>query len=145
MLKDSQVMATIPCRNLENSRRFYEGVLGLEPYQADIPGAVAYELRKGSFIYLYETAAGGGEATRLGFVSDDFDSEVRRLRDNGVSFEDYDLPEIQEGSSDTPALTKTEPGIFLDPVQGKNCWFKDPDGNILSLGEEKGLVKRAAA
>ena len=53
--------------------------------------------------------------------SDAYSVLVRRLRDNGVVFEDYDMAEV-----------KTENGI-ASLGEFKAAWFKDPDGNILAL------------
>ena len=52
---------------------------------------------------------------------DDVDDEVRKLKGKGVKFEHYDLPD-----------TKREGDVH---VSGdiKVAWFKDPDGNILSV------------
>lgn len=111
----------------------------------DIPGAVVYECAPGSQIYLYETTSSGGEATRLGFATTEFDNDVSRLRTSGVSLLDYDLPSVQEGAADTGMLAKSEPGIFVDPTFGKTCWFADPDGNIISVMEAPALQKRAVA
>jgi len=51
----------------------------------------------------------------------DVEATVAQLRGKGVTFEDYDLPGV-----------KTVNGIAdLDGTKG--AWFKDPEGNILSV------------
>ena len=50
---------------------------------------------------------------------------MAELRNAGLTFEEYDLPGL-----------KTEKGIAT--IQNtRGAWFKDPDGNILSLGETR--------
>lgn len=146
MFSNSQVMVTVPCTSLDNCRNFYENTLGLTPAQTDAPaGGMVYEAGAGSQIYIYETQSTGGTATRFAFLTDDFDSDVQRLKSNNVTLQDYDLPEIQGTAADTMQMTKVEPGIFQDPQWGKACWFADPDGNVINLMENVSQAKRAAA
>ena len=58
------------------------------------------------------------------FDVDDMDSEVRELKEKGVTFEHYEV----EGLIPEGDIYRGE-GM-------KTAWFKDPDGNILSLVEE---------
>ena len=55
------------------------------------------------------------------FVTKDVDDLVRTLRERGVTFEHYDLPQ----------LTRQGDVHVAGPM--KTAWFKDPDGNIFSL------------
>ena len=56
----------------------------------------------------------------------DLEAEMAELRSHGITFEEYDMP----------GLT-TENGIATaGNIRG--AWFKDPDGNILSLGQHVG-------
>jgi hypothetical protein len=52
---------------------------------------------------------------------DDLDAEVAALRGRGVTFEEYDGPELT-----------TVAGIARTPA-GKGAWFKDSEGNLLTL------------
>ena len=67
--------------------------------------------------------AGTNKATALTFDVDDLDSEVRELKDKGVTFEHYDLEGLERD------------GDIYRAGNMKTAWFKDPDGNILSLME----------
>jgi catechol 2,3-dioxygenase-like lactoylglutathione lyase family enzyme len=112
--------ATIPARDLEGTRRFYEDVLGAQPVSED-PGGIIY--RSGdSFFSLYPTEFAGTAQHTLGaFLVRDVEATVAALRGKGVTFEDYDLPGV-----------KTVDGIAeLGGIRG--AWFKDPEGNILSV------------
>jgi catechol 2,3-dioxygenase-like lactoylglutathione lyase family enzyme len=67
--------------------------------------------------------AGTNKATALTFDVEDIGAEVRELKDKGVFFEEYDMPGLEKQGD-------------LYVAQGmKTAWFKDPDGNILSLFE----------
>lgn len=67
--------------------------------------------------------AGTNKATALIFQVDDIEKEVRDLKEKGIFFEHYDVPGLQQQGD----LYVTE-GF-------KTAWFKDPDGNILSLAD----------
>jgi hypothetical protein len=65
--------------------------------------------------------AGTNKATAVTWAVDDVDNVVRGLKAKGVTFEHYDLPD-----------TRREGDVH---VSGhiRVAWFKDPDGNILSV------------
>jgi hypothetical protein len=58
----------------------------------------------------------------LGWQVTDIEAAVRDLQQSGVAFERYDFPQ-------------DEPGIWQAPSGAKVAWFKDPDGNVLSLSQ----------
>jgi catechol 2,3-dioxygenase-like lactoylglutathione lyase family enzyme len=60
--------------------------------------------------------------TVLGWEVTDIAAAVRDLQKAGVKFERYDFPQ-------------DELGIWSAPGGAKVAWFKDPDGNILSLSQ----------
>ncbi len=118
MLTDAH--ATLPAADLQRLRGFYEERLGLTPSQ-EMPGALIYGTGPSAF-QVYETPnAGSATNTALTWLVDDLDAEMRRLRDAGVTFEDYDQP----------GLT-TEDGV-AEADGAKAAWFKDSEGNILCL------------
>jgi hypothetical protein len=62
----------------------------------------------------------------LGWDVDDVEATVEELRSRGVVFEEYDLPGL-----------KTVDGI-AEIAGEKGAWFKDTEGNLLSLGQRMG-------
>src|SRR5690349_4345326 len=98
MLGDSPAAATLPVRDMQTARQFYEGVLGLTPGQMmpeEAPGAILYSSGP-SMVLVYESEyAGTNQATAASWaVGDNFDAVVQSLRDKGVTFERYDnLPD----------------------------------------------------
>jgi catechol 2,3-dioxygenase-like lactoylglutathione lyase family enzyme len=121
-LADWSFGATIPAKDLEGTRRFYEEVLGAHVVNED-PGGILYKAGD-SYFSLYPTQFAGTAQHTLGaFVVRDIEAAVAGLRDEGVTFEEYDRPGV-----------KTVNGIAeLGGVRG--AWFKDPEGNILSVVE----------
>jgi hypothetical protein len=58
----------------------------------------------------------------LGFQSTDLDRDMADLRERGVVFEEYDMPGL-----------KTENGVATLPDGERGAWFRDSEGNILSI------------
>jgi catechol 2,3-dioxygenase-like lactoylglutathione lyase family enzyme len=122
MLGTKDAAATIAVRDLERAKAFYVDTLGLTPVQED-PGGVLYKSGNSVVLVYPSEYAGTNQATAASWAAgDDFDAIVDDLRSKGVSFEHYD---------DLPNSTREgDVHVFGDM---KGVWFKDPDGNILSL------------
>ena len=112
--------ATIPAKDMEGTRRFYEDVLGAQVLTED-PGGILYRSGDSTFSLYPTEFAGTAQHTLGAFMVRDVEAVVADLRSKGVTFEDYDLPGV-----------KTADGIAeLGGFRG--AWFKDPEGNILSV------------
>ena len=122
MLRDKNAVATIAVKNLKTAKEFYEGKLELKPMRSQEQQVLQYSSGN-SVLLVYESSfAGTNKATAATFaVGDDIETIVTALKAKGVAFEHYDLP-----------ATTLRGDIH---VSGKRrvAWFKDPDGNILSL------------
>lgn len=121
----SGVSPTIPVTNLENAKRFYGDVVGLKPAQLEVPGHFGYDCGGGQVLFIYERPPSKAEHTLASFLVSDVDAAARDLKAKGIKFEDYDFPGL-----------KTVDGI-ADMGGWKGGWFKDPDGNILAVGQLK--------
>jgi catechol 2,3-dioxygenase-like lactoylglutathione lyase family enzyme len=122
MLGAKEAIGTIAVKDLAVARKFYEGTLGLKV--EDDKGTEAHTYRSGgSRLIVYRSQfAGTNKATALNFtVGDEIDRIVKGLRDRGVAFEHYDMPQM-----------KREGDIHIAGPM-KAAWFKDPDGNILCV------------
>jgi catechol 2,3-dioxygenase-like lactoylglutathione lyase family enzyme len=120
MLCDHHTYPTLPARDIERARRFYEDVLGFEPASVS-PAGVIYDAR-GSRIFVYASQfAGTNEATACGFAIDDLPALVAELKSRGVRFEEYDM-----------STGRTVDSIMHTP-DGAAAWFKDTEGNIIGL------------
>jgi catechol 2,3-dioxygenase-like lactoylglutathione lyase family enzyme len=121
-LADWSFGATIPAKDLDGTRRFYEDVLGAHVVNED-PGGILYKAGD-SYFSLYPTQFAGTAQHTLGaFMVRDVEAAMAALRAKGVTFEEYDLPGL-----------KTVNGI-AELGGERGAWFKDPEGNILSVVE----------
>jgi catechol 2,3-dioxygenase-like lactoylglutathione lyase family enzyme len=109
--------------DLDRARKFYEDTLGLKTKDEWGEGVT---LKSGdTSVNLYRSEfAGTNKATTLTFDVDDIDKEVKELKEKGIFFEQYDLPGLQRQGD-----------LYVGEGGFKTTWFKDPDGNILSLVE----------
>ncbi len=117
--------AMIAVKDLDRAKEFYSGTLGLVPYEERAGSAIRYETRAGTWFMIYQSgSAGTAQSTCMKFEVDDVHSTVRELRQRGVVFEEYDLPDV-----------KTVEGVAQHASGAQGAWFKDPDGNILQIGQ----------
>ena len=123
MLSDKTLKAFIPTVNPDRARQFYKDILGLKLLSEDNYGlefdANGTLLR----INIVEKLT-PQPFTVLGWNLDDIKREIKLLNKKGVVFEKYDFFE------------QDPLGIWIAPGGSKVAWFKDPDGNVLSLTEE---------
>ena len=124
MIGKSDATPMIAVKDLDRARKFYEETLGLSEVEDFGEG---FMLKSGETIFnVYRSEfAGTNKATALNFDVSDIDAEVRELKGKGVTFEHYDMEGL------------TRKGDFYEGEGMKTAWFKDPDGNILSLLEGK--------
>jgi catechol 2,3-dioxygenase-like lactoylglutathione lyase family enzyme len=123
MLGQADATPMIAVKDIDRARKFYEETLGLET--KDAMGGEVLEVRSGdTVINVYRSEfAGTNQATALTFDVDDIEGEVNALKSKGVVFEQYDMPGLDKQ------------GDLYVAAGMKTTWFKDPDGNILSLFE----------
>ena len=126
MLRNQTMVAFLATSKPEAARTFFEGVLGLR-FVSDDAHLVIFEsdaarlmLQKTDVV----TPAGG---TALGWQVDDLPGVMRGLVERGVSFERF------AGMDQDPTGVWRPAG----PSTGV-AWFKDPDGNLLSLSQAAG-------
>lgn len=124
MFQDKPMHTVLPAADLERAIRWYSDNLGLEPSERNEYAGAYYE-SGGSRFLIYETPnAGTNMATAAGFVVDNFDEVVERLRSKGVAFEEVDFGDL---GSTVEGVVETPDGSM------KAAWFKDSEGNIISL------------
>jgi catechol 2,3-dioxygenase-like lactoylglutathione lyase family enzyme len=125
MLGNAQIAAVVPVSDIDKAVAFYGETLGLQldVRRDDLPQNREAEFRAGDgTLVVYESVgAGQSRATVAGFRVDDIDAAVSSLRERGVRFEDYDLPDL-----------KTDNGI-AQVGDLRAAWARDPDGNIIAF------------
>ncbi len=122
MLGTRKAVANLATKDLERSRLFFTGTLGLKEVSRE--GDELVTLASGdSNINVYRSEfAGTNKATAVTWEVDDIDAEIDALKAKGVTFEHYDDMEGLELQGDVHV------GDGM-----KIAWFKDPDGNILNI------------
>ena len=121
MLGDNDAIATIPVKDIDTAMEFYEGKLGLMTGPSREEGVLTCKSGTSSVLVYESQYAGTNEATAATWAVDDVDGTVRDLKQKGVTFEHYDLPN-----------TRLQGDVHVSGSM-KAAWFKDPDGNILAL------------
>ena len=124
MLEGYALTPSLPAADLERARAFYRNELGLVPVEED---EETFRIEcGGSWFMVYSSQfAGTNQATAAGWQVPDVAKVVADLQSRGVVFEEYDFPGL-----------KTVNGIAtMDEGNGKAAWFKDTEGNILSVFE----------
>ena len=123
MLNKAMVTPTLPAVNLKRARKFYEEKLGLKVTMEDPSPGIMLQCGKGTMMYVYQRAATKADHTVASFAVDNIDAEVKDLKGKGIKFEEYDMPGIKTVDS-----VATFGGM-------KSAWFKDTEGNILSVAQ----------
>ena len=124
MFGDVPIRPSFPASDLERAKRWYSEKLDLDPVRELEYGDVEYETGGVRFLLYQSDLAGTNEATAASFVVDDFDDVIAALRCSGVVFEDVDFGEFGA----------TVDGVIASPDgTNKAAWFKDSEGNILSV------------
>jgi catechol 2,3-dioxygenase-like lactoylglutathione lyase family enzyme len=117
---DAAPMAFLATTDAERARLFYAGVLGVR-LVSDDQFALAFDLA-GTMLRLVRVESFTPQPfTVLGWQVPDRDAAIRQLTRGGVHFERFEGLELDEA------------GAWEAPGGTRIAWFKDPDGNTLSL------------
>jgi predicted enzyme related to lactoylglutathione lyase len=123
MLGKADLMAFVATREPGKAREFYEKVVGLK-FVSEDPFAVVFDangvaLRVQNVSNMKEFKA--VPFTVLGWRVTDVEAEVRELGKRGAKFEQFE------------GMGQDELGIWKSPSGARVAWFKDPEGNVLSV------------
>ena len=120
MLINERLVAFMATSNAERARAFYEGVLGLT-FVGDNGHLVMFDCGPGRVALQKTETVTPKQGTALGWAVADLQGTMRALASNGLLFERFD------------GMQQDEAGVW-SPTPGEGvAWFKDPDGNLLSL------------
>ncbi len=122
MLTCNPVIAFIPTKDGDCARAFYEQKLGLR-FVADDSFALVMDCQ-GTMLRISRV----GEFTPfpftiLGWQVEDIDATAEAMTANGIQFSRF------------PGIDQDDAGIWTAPNGARIAWFKDPDGNILSISQ----------
>lgn len=124
MLSNIDAQPTLPVKSLSSARPFYEKILGLRPVGPNMPGVQCY-LAGRTVLVVYESEfAGSNRATAVTWpVGKAFNGIVADLKGKGAALLRYEIPGMtMEGD------VHVGHGLRL-------AWIRDPDGNIIHLGD----------
>jgi catechol 2,3-dioxygenase-like lactoylglutathione lyase family enzyme len=126
-LSKFNIVGFVSIVDVRRARDFYRDVLGLRLVSEEPPFALVFDangimLRLGMAEKLPES-----HGTVIGWQVHDIAATVNSLVGAGVSFERFE------------GMVQDDLGIWASPTGARVAWFKDPDGNLLSLSEHPDL------
>jgi catechol 2,3-dioxygenase-like lactoylglutathione lyase family enzyme len=121
MLGSTKIVAFVPTKDPAGARAFYEGVLGLRFVKDD--GFASVFDANGIMVRIAKAQFTPAQFTILGWEVVDIEKMAIGLKEKGVIFERFGFFE------------QDQHGIWTAPTGDKVAWFKDPDGNVLSISQ----------
>ena len=122
MLRDEQLVGFLLITDPSRAKDFYCGVLGL-PLTHEDDFAVVVDAGGTPLRLAIVPTVPEPVGTNAGWVVDDVSAMVKALTDAGVAFERF------------PGMDQDDDGVWRVPGGGRVAWFRDPDGNRLSLSQ----------
>jgi len=122
MLGSAKIVAFAPITDAQRARRFYETVLGLRFLSQD-PFALVMDANGTTLRLALVQSFQPAPFTVLGWEVAAIQDTVTALEQRGVAFERF------------PGMPQDDLGIWTAPGGAKVAWFKDPDGNLLSVSQ----------
>ena len=122
MLGKKKIVAFVPIKDAAKAKKFYRDVLGLR-FVDDDKFALVFDangvMLRAARVPDFKPA----QFTIVGWEVEDIEKTVKGLQKKGVTFEKYPFVEDPNGIWTAPG------GV------ARVAWFKDPDGNVLSVSE----------
>ena len=115
------IVAFVNIRDAERAKAFYRDTLGLPLMEEELPFALVFDANGTMLRLAINPQAEPIGGTVLGWRVPRLEESVRSLAGAGVAFERWGF------------MQQDELGIWTTPTGAKVAWFKDPDGNLLSL------------
>jgi len=124
MLENARVTTALPAQDIGRARNFYTETLGLAvSRETGMDGTeLQFDVADGTFIVFHSTGKPSGAHTQMAFTVDDVDGVAAALRGRGVVFEDVEGIDQEDGIATMGVM--------------RGGWFKDSEGNLLSLIQE---------
>ncbi|HXJ41613.1 MAG TPA: VOC family protein [Bryobacteraceae bacterium] len=114
-------IAFVAIVDVERAKTFYRDTLGLRLVSEEPPFAIVFDAHGIMLRLVMAREKSAMQGTVLGWKVPDIVSAVKDLVAAGVVFDRYSF------------MQQDELGIWTTPTGAKVAWFKDPDGNVLSL------------
>jgi len=120
VLGSYKLIAFVATRDPARAKAFYAGSLGLRLVSED-PFAMVFDAHGTMLRVSNVQELAPAKYTVLGWEVPDIAATVKQLREAGIHLEQYGLK------------GQDELGVWTAPSGARVAWFKDPDGNILSV------------
>jgi catechol 2,3-dioxygenase-like lactoylglutathione lyase family enzyme len=123
MLSNHKIVALVAISDGDKAKSFYVDKLGLK-FLSDDGFAIVLDANGNKVRLTKMKEVKPQPFTVLGWETADIAADIRQLQGNGVAFERFH-----------DFMKQDELGVWTAPDGTKVAWFKDPDGNILSLSQ----------
>jgi catechol 2,3-dioxygenase-like lactoylglutathione lyase family enzyme len=120
MLASAKLQTIVLTSRLEEAARFYGGVLGLA-VKRNSDGALVYDVGGADLRISPVPSTEPSSHTVVGFAVSDLTAVMSALHARGVQWERF------------PNFPHDSAGVVVTPGRAKVAWFRDPDGNLLSI------------
>ena len=122
MLRDHKLIAFVATRDAARAKAFYQDTLQLNLVSED-PFALVFDVQGTMLRVTPVRELAAAQYTVLGWEVPDIVEAAKDLQKAGVSLERFQ------------GLPQDELGIWTAPGGARVAWFKDPNGNILSISQ----------
>lgn len=122
-LSQTPIVAFVTIRDADRARAFYRDALGLRLLGEEQPYAIVFDANGTMLRLAIDPKSTPTRGTVLGWRVENIEDSVKMLASRGVVFECYEF------------LAQDDLGIWSTPTGAKVAWFKDPDGNLLSISQ----------
>lgn len=120
MLSNSRLQTIVLTSRIEEARRFYTEVLGLTLRRRS-NGNLVYDVDGSDLTVGLVPSSQPSQHTVVGFAVQDLEAEMTELSRRGITWERFE------------GFAHDERGIVVTPDGDRVAWFRDPDGNIISI------------
>jgi len=121
VLGAQKIIAFVATRDPARAKAFYGDTLGLRLASEELPFALVFDAHGTMLRVTVVQELAPAKYTVLGWQVPDIVAAANALRDAGVKLERYGF------------MDQDELGIWTSPSGARIAWFKDPDGNTLSI------------
>jgi catechol 2,3-dioxygenase-like lactoylglutathione lyase family enzyme len=122
-LAEQNLIGFIAASDAEQAKKFYRDTLGLPLVSEELPFALVFDAHGTMLRVAMVKEVVPARYTVLGWQAPDIVAAAKSLSEAGVRFERY------------AGMEQDELGIWRSPSGAQVAWFKDPDGNTLSISQ----------
>ena len=122
-LARQSVVAFVAARDSDRAKKFYRDTLGLPLTSEELPFALVFDVNGAMPRIAIVEKLSPAPFTVLGWQVPNITDAAKALQKAGVEFLRY------------PNMPQDDLGIWASPNGAKVAWFKDPDGNTLSISQ----------